>query len=86
MKKRFAGVALALTVLICCAPVSVASIGSLRDEGPCYGFGCPPLSASNKTYEAKAHKDKKAKDDTVNADKNAKPAPDQQTPPAKATQ
>lgn len=86
MKKRLAGVVLALAVFICCAPVSIASIASLRDAGPCYGFGCPALSASNKTYEAKAKKDKKTKDDPVNADKNAKPAPDQQTPSAKATQ
>ena len=77
MKKRFAGVVLALAVFVCCVPVSVASsIASLRDAGPCYGFGCPALSSNNKVYEAKANKDKKAKDDTVTADKNAKPATD----------
>jgi hypothetical protein len=80
MKKMLTGVVLALGMSICCS----ASI--LRDSGPCYGYGCPSLSASNKPYDAKANKDQKTKDDTVNADKNAKPAPDQQTPPAKATQ
>lgn len=80
MKKILTVVALALGISICCS----ASI--LRDAGPCYGYGCPALSASNKPYDAKANKDQKAKDDTVNADKDAKPEPDQQTPSPKAAQ
>lgn len=75
MRKNLSGVVLALAVLICCAPVSIAS---LRDPGPCYGFGCPALSSNNKVYEAKANKDRKAKDDVVTANKNAKPATDKQ--------
>jgi hypothetical protein len=83
MKKILAGTVLTLALSISCG---ASSIVSLSHPGPCYGYGCPSNSASNKPYNAKATKDQKSKDDGVNADKNAKPEPDKQAESPKATQ
>jgi hypothetical protein len=78
MKKVLAAGALTLSALALCSPVSIASF---REGGPCYGFGCPALSSSNKPYDAKVNKDDRSKDDTTAAKNNAAPAAGQQTNP-----
>lgn len=81
--KKIAAAVLALGVLACCLPVSSAC---LRDPGPCYGYGCPGFGVSHKTYDVKATKDEKSKDQNVAADDNSKPAAtDQQASTGNAT-
>lgn len=76
MKKVLVAGALAVSALAVCSPVSIASF---RSAGPCYGYGCPALAASNKAYDAKANKDEKSKDDTTAAKNKTEQAPGQQT-------
>jgi hypothetical protein len=57
MNKKLAAAGLALSLLVCCSPVSG---GWFRETGPCYGYGCPGFTSGNSS-QPKPSKHQKSK-------------------------